>query len=126
MIDKSTVVAFLATRNPERSKAFYGETLGLRLVTDDQFALVFDISGVPLRIQKVEAMQPHPFTSLGWQVRGIGLIVGELVKRGVVFERYPFLEQDEQGLWLAPGGTSVAWFRDPDGNLLSLSDSGAA
>jgi catechol 2,3-dioxygenase-like lactoylglutathione lyase family enzyme len=126
MISESAVVAFLATSNPERSKTFYGKTLGLRLVADDQFALVFDLAGVPLRIQKVDAVQPHPFTSLGWQVRGIRRIVAGLGKRGVLFERYPFLEQDEDGVWLAPSGTSIAWFKDPDGNLLSLSDSGAA
>jgi catechol 2,3-dioxygenase-like lactoylglutathione lyase family enzyme len=124
MIGSSTLTAFLATSNPERSKAFYSKTLGLRLVADDQFALVFDAAGVPLRIQKVDTVNPHPFTSLGWQVRGIRRIVTGLVKRGVVFERYSFLNQDDHGVWLAPSGTSVAWFKDPDGNLLSLSDSG--
>jgi hypothetical protein len=71
-------------------------------------------------------VHPHPFTSLGWQVRGIRRVVTGLTKRGVVFERYSFMDQDDQGVWLAPSGTRVAWFKDPDGNLLSLSDSGAA
>ena len=79
-----------------------------------------------MRIQKVDAVTAHPFTALGWQVRGIRRIVTGLARRGVVFERYPFLEQDDHSVWLAPSGTSVAWFKDPDGNLLSLSESGAA
>lgn len=126
MLGKSPLTAFLATTNPGRTRTFYGKTLGLRLVSEDDFALVFDAAGVPLRIQKVDGVRPHPFTSLGWQVRGIRRTVAGLTKRGVVFERYPFMEQDDHGVWLAPSGTSVAWFKDPDGNLLSLSDSGAA
>jgi catechol 2,3-dioxygenase-like lactoylglutathione lyase family enzyme len=123
MIGRSQLTAFLATNNAARAKAFYSRTLGLRLLEDDQFALLFDSGGVPLRIQKVDAVRPHPFTALGWQVRSIRRVVTGLVKRGVVLERYPFLEQDEQGVWLAPSGTRVAWFKDPDGNLLSVSES---
>ena len=126
MLGKSPLTAFLATTRPARAKTFYSKTLGLRLVEDSQFALVFDAAGVTLRIQKVESVRPHPFTALGWQVRGIRRVVTALRKRGVVFERYPFLEQDDHAVWLAPSGTSVAWFKDPDGNLLSLSDSGAS
>ncbi|HVT41172.1 MAG TPA: VOC family protein [Gemmatimonadaceae bacterium] len=123
MIGKSQLTAFLATSNPARSKAFYAKTLGLRLIEDDQFALLFDSGGVPLRIQKADAVRPHSFTALGWQVRSIRRVVAGLVKRGVVLERYPFLEQNEQGVWLAPSGTRVAWFKDPDGNILSVSES---
>lgn len=126
MIGKCALTAFLATSNPGRAKVFYAKTLGLRLVDEDNFALVFDAAGVPLRIQKVSEVRPHPFTSLGWQVRGIRRVIAGLVKKGVVFERYGFLEQDESGVWLAPSGTRVAWFKDPDGNLLSVSESGAA
>ena len=125
MIGNCDLTAFLATANPARAKVFYTKTLGLRLVDEDEFALVFDVSGVPLRIQKVSELRPHPFTSLGWRVRGIRRVVAGLIKKGVVFERYPFLEQDEWGVWLAPSGTKVAWFKDPDGNLLSVSESGA-
>ena len=124
MIGKSVLTAFLATSDAPRARVFYSKTLGLRLVGDDQFALVFDSAGVPLRIQKVDAVRPHPFTALGWQVRSIRRIVAGLAKRGVVFERYPFVEQDELGIWLAPSGTRVAWFKDPDGNLLSVSQGG--
>jgi catechol 2,3-dioxygenase-like lactoylglutathione lyase family enzyme len=126
MLGTKRPIAFLATAHPERCKTFYAKTLGLRLVGDDQFALVFDAAGIPLRIQKVETVHPHPFTALGWEVRGIRRVVTSLVKRGVVFERYAFMDQDDHGVWLAPSGTSVAWFKDPDGNLLSLADSGAA
>lgn len=124
MIGKSALTAFLATSDASKAKAFYQKTLGLRLVDDDQFALVFDADGVPLRIQKVEAVHPHPFTSLGWQVRSIRRVVTGLAKKGVAFERYPFMEQDELGIWSAPSGTKVAWFKDPDGNLLSVSEPG--
>lgn len=124
MIGKNSLVAFLATSNPTRARTFYSKTLGLRLVAEDQFALAFDVAGVPLRIQKVDIVHPHPFTALGWQVRGIRRVVTGLAKRGVVFERYSFMDQDEHGVWLAPSGTKVAWFKDPDGNLLSLSEAG--
>jgi hypothetical protein len=84
------------------------------------------VDGVPLRIQNVESVTPHSYTALGWHVQGIRRIVTGLRQRGVDFERYPFLEQDDHAIWLAPSGTSVAWFKDPDGNLLSLSESGAS
>lgn len=126
MIGKYALTAFLATAHPARCKMFYAKTLGLRLVDEDEFAIVFDVAGVPLRIQKVGKLRPHPFTSLGWRVRGIRRVVTGLTKKGVVFERYPFMEQDEWGVWLAPSGTKVAWFKDPDGNVLSVSESGAA
>jgi catechol 2,3-dioxygenase-like lactoylglutathione lyase family enzyme len=126
MIGHCALTAFLATCMPDRARTFYTKTLGLRFVQEDEFALVFDAAGVPLRMQKVHELRPHPFTSLGWQVRGIRRVIAGLVRKGVVFERYAFLEQDRWGVWLAPSGTKVAWFRDPDGNLLSVSESGGA
>jgi catechol 2,3-dioxygenase-like lactoylglutathione lyase family enzyme len=124
MLGKHSPVAFLATSNPKLARTFYSRILGLRLVEDDQFALAFDAAGVPLRIQKVDRVHPHPFTALGWQVGDIKRVVTGLARRGVVFERYPFMDQDEQGVWIAPSGTKVAWFKDPDGNLLSISETG--
>jgi catechol 2,3-dioxygenase-like lactoylglutathione lyase family enzyme len=109
---------------PERAKQFYRDTLGLHLVSDDQFALVFDSGGVQLRIQKLKAFQPHSFTALGWQVSDIRRSVTALEKRGVTFERFNFMEQDALGIWVSPSGAKVAWFKDPDGNLLSLGESG--
>lgn len=116
------ITAFLATAQPDKAKRFYQETLGLKLVTDDQFALAFDSAGTQLRIQKVEKFKPHPFTSLGWQVPDIRKSVKSLVDRGISFEKYSFLEQDDLGIWQAPSGAKVAWFKDPDGNLLSITE----
>lgn len=121
MLAKAQLTAFLATTDSGRTKTFYHKVLGLRVVTEDEFALVFETGGVQLRVQKVEHFTPHPFTALGWQVPDIGRAVRQLKKRGVHPERYPFLQQDEDGAWVAPGGTRVAWFKDPDGQLLSLS-----
>lgn len=116
------LVGMLATAKPEAARAFYQDVLGLRLQSDDQFALVFNANGVTLRIAKVEALAPHPFTSLGWSVADVRGAVGALRDKGVVFERFPGMEQDELGIWIPPGAREgVAWFRDPDGNLLSLS-----
>jgi catechol 2,3-dioxygenase-like lactoylglutathione lyase family enzyme len=126
VLGDARLTAFVATADATRSKVFYEGTLGLRLVGDDSFALVFDAHGTELRIQKVEKVQPPPFTVLGWQVADIRKTVAGLSKRGVTFERYTFLEQDSAGIWVAPGGAKVAWFKDPDGNLLSVAQYGAA
>ena len=126
MLGGAKLTAFVATTNAARSKAFYQGTLGLRLLSDDQFALAFDSNGIQLRVQKVEKVQPPPFTVLGWEVANIRQTVTGLTKAGVVFERYEFLAQDDLGIWKAPSGTNVAWFKDPDANLLSLAESGAA
>ena len=126
MLQASSPIAFLATVMPDRSRAFYAETLGLPLRGDDQFSLIFDLAGVPLRVQKVHELQLQPFTVLGWQVQDAAATVQGLRSRGVVFEIYGFLEQDELGIWDAPGGARIAWFKDPDGNLLSLTQPAAA
>ena len=122
MLNSAKITAFLATADAKLSKAFYEQVVGLHLVAEDEFAMEFDSNGIALRIQKVEAVQPHPYTSLGWRVGDLRDAVATLVERGVRFERYPFLEQDGAGIWLAPSGTQVAWFKDPDGSLLSLSE----
>ncbi|MEO8084840.1 MAG: VOC family protein [Ardenticatenales bacterium] len=126
MLANATLAAFVATTNPARALAFYRDTLGLPLLRDDGFALVFDANGTPLRVQKVEAVQPPPFTVLGWDVLDIEAAVRGLVAKGVAFERYTFVEQDDLGAWSAPDGTRVAWFKDPDGNLLSVTQHAAA
>jgi catechol 2,3-dioxygenase-like lactoylglutathione lyase family enzyme len=126
MLAKAQLTAFLATTDSGRTRAFYLKVLALRLVAEDEFALVFETAGVQLRIQKVEHFTPHPFTALGWQVPDIGRSVRQLNNRGVRPERYPFLEQDEDGIWMAPSGTRVAWFKDPDGQLLSFSQAPSA
>lgn len=117
------MVAFVTTTNPERARAFYSGILGFRFVVDDGFALVFDANGTMLRIAKAQAFTPAQGTVLGWQVDDMPAAVDELKKRGVLFEQFnlPFLKQDPDGVWTAPTGDQVAWFKDPDGNVLSIS-----
>lgn len=122
MLGHAQVTAFLATTQAPRAAAFYGETLGLPQLSEDAFALVFALHGVELRVQKVERFTPQPFTVLGWQVRDLPAVTAALRARGVVFERFPGLAQSAEGIWRAPSGAQVAWFRDPDGNMLSLAE----
>lgn len=116
------LMAFCATTKPKAARAFYEDVVGARFVEDSPFALVFDAFGVTLRVQKVEKLTPHPFTQLGFEVDDIFSAVEELTRRGAVFERYPLPGQDERGVWTAPGGARLAWFKDPDGNTLSLTE----
>ena len=120
MLGRCDVVPFVPTTNPERARLFYERTLGLRLVEDGPFALVFDANGVRLRVTKVESFVPAAYTVLGWVVRDILATVEALGRAGVVCERYPGLAQDDAGVWTSPSGARVAWFKDPDGNVLSL------
>lgn len=121
MLSSCDVIAFVGTARPEEARAFYSEVLGLRLVSDDPFALVYDANGTTLRVTKADTVDPAPHTVLGWRVDDIAAAVRGLVARGVAFSRYEVLEQDELGIWTAPGGAArVAWFKDPDGNTLSL------
>lgn len=122
ILGSSKIVAFAATTDVQRARAFYRDVLGLRLVSEDRFALVFDAAGTMLRVTPVRELTPASYTVLGWAVADIGTKVRELAEAGVKFERYSFLEdQDPNGVWTAPGGARVAWFKDPDGNLLSVS-----
>ncbi len=122
MLSRFSVKAFIPTAKANQAKAFYRGVLGLTLLTEDEFALEFDANGTPLRVTIVESFSPQPFTVFGWSVIDISTVIRSLVKKGVRFERYDFFEQDSLGIWTAPGGTKVAWFKDPDGNLLSLSE----
>ena len=121
MLAGSKVVAFLATSDVARAKAFYGEVLGLRLLSEDGFAVVFDSNGTTLRVAIVQEVVPAPYTVLGWDVHDITAIVRGLEAAGVVFERYAWLQQDDLGIWNSPSGAKVAWFKDLDGNVLSVS-----
>jgi catechol 2,3-dioxygenase-like lactoylglutathione lyase family enzyme len=116
------IVAFVPTRDAEKARSFYEGVLGLRFVKDDGFALVLDANGIMIRVAKAPEFKPAQFTILGWQVSGIEKIVAALQGKGVHFERFGFLEQDELGIWTAPSGDKVAWFKDPDGNILSVSE----
>src|ERR1700733_6228986 len=109
MLENQPVIAFVATRNPATSRRFYEDVLGLRFVADEPAALIFDAAGTMLRIQKVDKLSPHPFTSIGWKVVDMRATVSALTKLGVKFEHYEFLAQDDQGVWTTPDGSSVAW-----------------
>lgn len=114
------VMAFVATAAPERAKAFYRDVLGLRFVTDERYALVFEAGGTMLRIQKVHEFRPQVFTVFGWEVDDIESAVDELVARGASAMRVDGLTQDARGIWDTGGDAKVCWFKDPDGNTLSL------
>jgi len=120
MLGSSKVVAFVATAAPARARAFYADSLGLSLVSEDSFALVFDAGGTTLRVSIVQEVRPAGYTVLGWMVPDISVAVRDLAQRGVAFQRYDGLKQNAQGIWTAPSGARVAWFHDPDGNTLSL------
>ena len=122
-LGKQPIIALIATRDPERARKFYRDTLGLRLVLDQlPFALVFDANGTMLRVTPVKELNPPGYSVLAWDVRDIVHAVRALEKAGVRFERYPGMEQDDLGIWTAPDGAArVAWFKDPDGNTLGIS-----
>lgn len=120
MLSTCSLVAFIATTDAAAALEFYRDVLGLRLISDDPFALVFDAGGTMLRVTKVKEFVAAPYTVLGWRVADIGAAVGELTGRRVRFERFDGMPQDEAGIWNAPSGARVAWFKDPDGNVLSL------
>lgn len=117
----STMVGFLVTTNPEAARRFYSEVMGFRLLTDDHFALAFDAHGAMLRVGKAQEFTPALGTVLGWEVGDISEAVAELKERGVNFKRFPNMKADEQGVFTFPNGDRVAWFKDPEGNVLSLS-----
>jgi catechol 2,3-dioxygenase-like lactoylglutathione lyase family enzyme len=122
MLAGAEVMAFVATTDLERARAFYGSTLGLPLVEDDGRALAFDAHGTMLRVTGVRELTPASYTVLGWSVPDVGAAVRELRGRDVAVIRYAGFEQDEQGIWTAPTGARVAWFTDPDGHTLQLTE----
>jgi catechol 2,3-dioxygenase-like lactoylglutathione lyase family enzyme len=121
MLADRPVMSFVASATPDKAAAFYRDVLGFRLTEDTPFAVVFDLGGGRmLRIQKVPTHAPAVHTVLGWAVDDIRTEMAELSQRGVAFNLYPGMEQDEAGVWTTPDGHKVAWFSDPDGNGLSL------
>ncbi len=123
MLGNEKLMAFVGTADRERAKTFYADILGLRLVDENPFALVFDANGISLRVTTVESVVPRSYTVLGWDVTDVFATVQQLEKAGVNLTRYPGLDQDDSGVWTAPGGAKVAWFEDPDGNVLSVAQS---
>jgi predicted enzyme related to lactoylglutathione lyase len=121
MLSNCELIGIVPTTDSARAKEFYENVLRLKFIEDDGFALAFQAHHALIRIVKMPEFQAQQFTLLGWEVADIGDEVRDLGASGVVFERYGWFEQDEWGIWTAPNGSKVAWFKDPDGNVLSLS-----
>jgi len=120
MLTGAPFVAFIAATDLASARSFYGEVLGLRVIDENPVAVVLDSGGTMLRLTQVDDHRPQPYTIAGWEVPDVDVAVDTLVGRGVTFVRYNGMEQDERGVWAAPGGDHVAWFKDPNGNVLSL------
>ncbi len=120
MLASSKIIGFIPTKDSSKAREFYEGKLGFDFVGDDQFALVVRAGETMVRIAKAQDFTPAPYTVMGWEVANIEETVAWLQKRGVAFEKYPWM-QDSSGIWAAPGGDKVAWFKDPDGNVLSVS-----
>jgi predicted enzyme related to lactoylglutathione lyase len=114
--------AFIPTVKPAEAKTFYRDILGLTLLSEDNYALEFMANKTLLRVITVRDLKPHPFTALGWNVKDISAIIKSLNLNNILCEKYEFLQQDDLGIWTSPNGSKVAWFKDPDGNVLSLTE----
>lgn len=121
MLSAGKLIGFVPTKNSKRSREFYEEKLGFKFVSDDQFALVMQAGKSMIRIVKGAKFTPAQYTVMGWEVTDIEAMVKWLDGRGVAFEKYPFVQDQKSGIWTTPNGDKVAWFKDPDGNVLSLS-----
>jgi catechol 2,3-dioxygenase-like lactoylglutathione lyase family enzyme len=120
MLETSEVIAFASAADLDQARAFYEQVLGLRVIEQNDFACVFDANGTMLRVTAVAEVARPGYTVLGWRVTDIAATVRGLTERGVVFLRYDGMDQDEAGVWTTPGGDEIAWFADPGGNVLSL------
>ena len=121
MLAKGKMVGFVLTTDYDRAKAFYAGKLGFEFISLDQFALVVKVGGHFIRISKVPKFTPLQGTVLGWEVADVEAAVAWLTERGVATEKYPFVQDKDCGIWTTPDGSKVAWFKDPDGNVLSVS-----
>jgi catechol 2,3-dioxygenase-like lactoylglutathione lyase family enzyme len=122
MVANETLKAFVPTVKPAEAKIFYRDVLGLKLLSEDNYAIEFDSNGFLLRVITVPELKPHAFTTLGWNVKDIEATIVELNSKGIFCEKYDFMQQDDLCIWLSPSGAKVAWFKDPDGNVLSLTE----
>lgn len=120
MLSDKNIIAFVATTDTAKAKPFYESILGLKITSIEQYAIVFDANGIQLRMSIVKDLIPAQYSVLSWIVPDIKKAVTELSIKGVKFEKYDWFKHDEQGIWTAPDATMVAWFKDPDGNILSL------
>ena len=121
MLSAGQLVGFAMTTDYDKARAFYEGKLGFEFVSLDQFALVVQAGDNKIRIAKLPAFTPLQGTVLGWEVEHVEAVVRWLRDRGVETEKYGFVPDQELGIWTAPSGDKVAWFKDPDGNVLSLS-----
>jgi catechol 2,3-dioxygenase-like lactoylglutathione lyase family enzyme len=121
MLASSKIIGFAPTKDSAKARSFYEGKLGFQFVSDDMFALVMRAGVTMIRIAKAKDFTPAPYTVLGWEVSDIEEVVKWLQERGVAFEKYPFVQDKELGIWTTPNGDKVAWFKDPDGNVLSVS-----
>ena len=121
MLDSGKLAGFVPTKDYDKARAFYEGKLGFEFVSLDQFALVVSVGGHKIRIAKIPNFTPLQGTILGWEIKDIRAVATWLRDRGVTPEKYPFAQDQELGIWTAPGGDKVAWFKDPDGNILSIS-----
>jgi catechol 2,3-dioxygenase-like lactoylglutathione lyase family enzyme len=120
MLEEATYVGFIPVRDTSEARRFYEGTLGLRVLEDTPFALVVEANGTMLRITPVPELTVQPCTIAGWTVSDVAATARELAEGGIACTRYDGMVQDELGIWTTPGGDRVAWFKDPDGNTLSL------
>ncbi len=124
ILAESRPIAFIPTQKPDAARAFYQDKLGLTHESDDEFAVVFRIGHAPgtmLRLVRTQRFTPADYTIFGWQVPDLDLALDELIPKGIAPVQYEYLDQDRRGVWQAPGGVRIAWFKDPDGNTLSVS-----
>jgi catechol 2,3-dioxygenase-like lactoylglutathione lyase family enzyme len=121
MLSTGKIIGFVPTKDSAQARSFYEGKLGFRFVSDDPFALVMRAGETMIRIAKAQDFTPAKYTVMGWEVSNIEETVAWLQNRGVEFEKYPWVPDKERGIWTAPTGDKVAWFKDPDGNVLSLS-----
>jgi predicted enzyme related to lactoylglutathione lyase len=121
-LSRHDLVAFVSASDASRARTFYQGSLRLQLITESPFALEFDANGTMLRVTLVDRVVPAPYTVLGWAVPDIDAAVRDLMGRGVQFIRYEELDQDQLAVWRAPSGARIAWFKDPEGNTLSLTE----
>jgi len=116
-----TLMAFIPTRDGDAARVFYEKKVGLRFISEDQFAIIFQSGANTVRITRTGSFTPAPFTILGWESSDIEQDVRDMSARGIIFERYDYMgPQDKLGIWTSPSGAKIAWFKDPDGNTLSI------
>jgi catechol 2,3-dioxygenase-like lactoylglutathione lyase family enzyme len=120
VLGDADLVAFVPSSDLEASGRFYGDVLGFRLLEATEIASAYDANGTQLRVTLVDRPARAPYTVLGWRVRDIVQTIRALRQAGVGFKRYEGMAQDDHDVWIAPGGSRIAWFADPDENILSL------